>query len=396
MLRSRLSPGARKSLGVFHRWFGILLGLNLAAICLTGAFSIFGESIDNMLNPKLRTTSASQGRMITPEAALESYRKARPGIPIDRIYTPQGALQVYRLRTGAKEQPLEAFIDPYSGAFLGERDRESGFVRKVAQFHISLMWGSLGRSINGFTALASLWLLLSGLFVWWPSVRNQLKPRLTIKNPATKKRRVFDLHNVVGIYTLPILFFSVLTGFLWAFEDFTDSIFGVFGGKSRAQAPKGIASTGAARLSDGELLRISETQAPGSHLVKFMEPTAKNRIAEVHREWEDGDRFGHKILAFIDSETGKVVKTDDSRTDNAATASSRFVRPLHRGLWGGDVSRILYGLAGIAPALLFITGIIKFAYRRRSRKELEDHRATLRPDPVPEPETEVVKEPAMV
>jgi uncharacterized iron-regulated membrane protein len=134
---------------------------------------------------------------------------------------------------------------------------------------------------------------------------------------------------------------------------------------------------GARLLSADELLRISAAQAPGSHVVKLMLPKAKNRIAEVHREWSDGERFGNRANVFIDAESGALVAVNSSRLDRGAQSAWRWIRPLHEGLWGGSVSRFFYGLVGLAPAALLFTGLTAFYYRKRARKKLIAKRATV-------------------
>lgn len=392
--RFRLSPKARQSLAKIHRWVGIFVGLNAALLCLTGAILVYGEDIDTYLNPHLRSAVAS-GPMISPAAAIDVYKRARPGVAVDRIYAPAPPLETYRLRTGPKSEQLEAFVDPYKGVFLGERVREDVLVRKLANFHIALLGIPFGRTINGFTALAGLWLLTSGIFIWWPATKRQIKARISVKKNATPRRRAIDLHNVAGIYTAPILIAVFFTGFIWSFEELGDSMFGLIGSRPRFTPPPKAAPTGAPYLSNEAILALSEKQAPTSHLVKFMTPTSKNKIAEVHREWADGDRYGNKLLTFVDAETGKVIAQDDSRADNPMTSFYRLLRPFHRGLWAGNVSRALWAVAALAPITLLITGLLKLRHRRRANRELALRRAVVQVLDVPEEALEAEKEPAL-
>lgn len=367
--RFRLTPNARRLVVQFHRWAGICIGIHIGLLCLTGSILIFGEDIDTLLNPHLRTTQGT-GTQISPDEAIARYRQAKPGVAVDRVYPPQGALGTYRLRTGPKNAQLESFVDPYSGSFLGERVQNDTLLRKLSSFHISLLGAPFGRSINGFSALVGVWIFLTGLRLWWPSTPEQLRARLTIKRNASPRRRTMDVHNVVGIYAVAIVVASMTTGFMWAFEDMTDGMFGLIGGKPRSKPPSAVAPTGKKLLTDTQLIAISQSLAPDSHLVKYIAPTGKTRIAEAHREWSDGDKFGNKLLAYIDAETGVVVDRDDSRSDNFGTSLSRFVRPFHRGLWGGNFSRTLYAMAGFAPIFLVITGFMKLRQRRQANREL--------------------------
>src|SRR5205085_7426138 len=64
-----------------------------------------------------------------------------------------------------------------------------------------------------------LFLLLTGLYLWWP-----LK-RATIKRGAEGRRFWFDLHNAVGIFSLLFLLVLVLTGLVIGFEEQTTPLF---------------------------------------------------------------------------------------------------------------------------------------------------------------------------
>jgi uncharacterized iron-regulated membrane protein len=61
-------------------------------------------------------------------------------------------------------------------------------------------------------------LLLSGLWLWWPSNIAQLKARLQVKRGTSLKRRLYDLHNVLGIYLYSVLFVTTLTGTMLVYQ----------------------------------------------------------------------------------------------------------------------------------------------------------------------------------
>lgn len=353
---------------IAHRWMGVLIGLHLALLCLAGSILIFGEDIDALVNPAVRVARGT-GHPISVEAALNAYRTARPGVAIDRIYPPLSPTATYKLRVGEKKALREAFVDPYTGAYLGERVRDDALLKKLADFHISLLMPEVGRNINGFTAILGLWVIFSGLFVWWPRLRTQWRERLAWGRNAKGSKRLTKIHHLAGAYGFPVLLVALSTGVLWAFEDQAQATWQAAGLSPVFEKPKSLAATGAPLVSETEILAVTEAMAPGTHVVKFMLPTKKNRIAEVHREWPEGDGFGRRLLAFVDGETGKVVAAEDSRQDNAVKTAEGLTRPLHRGLWAGLFSRVLYGIVGLFPLVLWVTGVAKLIRRRGKRRD---------------------------
>lgn len=371
----RLSPKLRRVVTTLHRVASLVLGLHLALLCLTGSILIYGEDIDTLLHPAWRAAKPT-GELVPPERVIQAYHAARPGIAIDRIYAPQGALETYRVRTYPVDEQREAFVDPHTGAFLGERFRDSFFIRQLGHFHISLLKVKFGRNINGVTAAFGLWILLSGVLLWLPGTWGQLRNRLTLSWNGSVRKRVTELHNTVGAWSSLILIFALGSGFLWAFEDFTNIALAAIGGSPRFEERPKVKPTGLPFVPDAQILSLAAARSPGTHLVKYLVPSDKNKIAEVHREWSDNDTYGNKYVLYVDAETGKIVAEHDTRGGSFGTWISKWIRPFHRGLWGGNISRFLYFLAGIAPTILFITGIWKVVLRRRSQTELEERRAT--------------------
>lgn len=373
----RLSPRARRGLTLLHRVVSLVLGLHVALLCLTGSILVYGEDIDTFLNPGWRATKSSSP-VVPIEEAIATYYKNRPGVAIDRVYAPQGALETYRVRTYPVSQQREGFIDPHTGAFLGERFRDSFFIRQLGHFHISLLKVKYGRNLNGLTAAFGLWIILSGMLLWWPGTWGQLRNRLTVAWKSSVRKRVTSLHNAVGAWSSLILVFALSSGFLWAFEDLTNSALTAIGGAPRFEERPKVKPTGKPYMSDAQILAMAETRSPGTHLVKYLLPSDKNKIAEVHREWADNDTYGNKYVLYVDAETGQIVAEHDTRGGSFGTWISKWIRPFHRGLWGGNISRFLYFLAGLAPMVLFVTGIWKVVLRRRGQAELEERR-TLTP-----------------
>lgn len=88
----------------------------------------------------------------------------------------------------------------------------------VLRLHKNLYLGKFGAQIVRFSTLVFLFMIISGIILWWPLNKNLLGQKLTIKRNTTRARRIYDLHNVPGFYALWIILFSVLTGIIWSFK----------------------------------------------------------------------------------------------------------------------------------------------------------------------------------
>ena len=85
------------------------------------------------------------------------------------------------------------------------------FFGVILLLHLYLLWGEAGETLNGGLAFGVLFLLLSGVVLWWPRP-GQVRQRFTVKKNASRRRQLFDWHNVFGVYFLPVLIVLVATG----------------------------------------------------------------------------------------------------------------------------------------------------------------------------------------
>lgn len=83
-----------------------------------------------------------------------------------------------------------------------------------------------GKMIVGISTLFFIFILISGLTVYWP--RKWKKSRLTIEHQRGKRRFMFDLHSVLGFYGALILLVCALTGLMWSFQWYRDVVSFIF------------------------------------------------------------------------------------------------------------------------------------------------------------------------
>ena len=74
-----------------------------------------------------------------------------------------------------------------------------------------------------------------------------------------------------------------------------------------------------------------------------------------------------KRLVAVDQYTGRILQIQDP---HEFTAGERFLEwqfPLHTGEAFGDAGRVLIFVMGFVPALLYLTGVIRWLQKRRAR-----------------------------
>ena len=120
---------------------------------------------------------------------------------------------------GPKGIQMRRLFDPYTGKDIGST---MGWLYKslswLGKIHGNLMLGNLGTAANGVGGFLTGLLCLTGCIVWWPGVANWRRS-LTVHRRTGWKRFNWDLHSSVGIWTFAFLLMWGLTGASFIFPD---------------------------------------------------------------------------------------------------------------------------------------------------------------------------------
>ncbi|EMD83300.1 PepSY-associated TM helix domain-containing protein [Pacificimonas flava] len=365
-----------------HGWVGIVSGLALFIAFYAGAITMFEEPLQRWATPPAQ---------LAPPVPLERTQEL-----IDRVLAahPEAAddYQVH-LQTGP-ERPARmtwetdlpgggghheheiwyAALSP-DGALQVTRQGPSPVAELVDVLHqqVGLPFPhEVAMPIMGAVALLYTIAIVSGLIVLLPSL---VKDLFAVRIGRNVKRMWLDVHNVLGLFSLPFHLIMALTAIIFAFHDqFYDAQGAAFGGAPPPEA----AVAGPAPEADRSVLgpmgvtaRLAE-QAPGFQPVEIGYGVGRNGIPTVRVSGRD-ERYGLRgpTLGFaeLDPYTGDLTGTDymPGHQDGwSATVTSFFA--LHFGNFGGAPVRWSYFLLGIAGAFLFYTGNLLWIESRRRRE----------------------------
>jgi uncharacterized iron-regulated membrane protein len=377
----------RNLLRTFHLAAGLTLGVWFVLLGITGAMMVFWPEVDAALNPALLRNAPGAHR-IGPQAVWDTARAARPDVTFKRFLPPRTTNGVYTFRWGAKDDERELFVDPVRGIVTGERRRAETVLWTALQWHTKLLLREPGQRANGVLAIGGVFLLLSGLILWWPSGWRQARARLTLSPGASPVRRWTEWHYVASVYPLPILLLITLTGAAFLYEHQTEALFAALWGRpvtaksptSTLPTPPPPSASGADALSLDEALRRSEDAAPGTKFLSIELPAHPGDPVKVLREPSGGNRWGDRITVTVNS-TGEPLLADN-RNDPKDKQAMRWMGALHFGRWGGVVSKALYVAVGlVVPLALFVTGFSRWWLLRRARLQHARRTAVSSPSP---------------
>lgn len=346
-----------------HLWLGVIVMIPVVVLGISGSVLTFQDEFDRALSPSRYAVSA--GQPATPSRLLEAARGAvGDAFVVTSIRLPEheGDPAIAQARAkgrpapGRPPQGRRIWIDPGSTRVLDVADPRAGVFGALHQVHGSLMIPDIGRRVVGWMGWSLLISALTGIWLWWP----RAMPFLAGFRWARSTRFTYNLHHLVGFWIAIPLAVLAATGIYISFPQsartFTQVVTlasapqqrGNEGGPQRG----GAAPLEHTHLDIDQVAMIARTSAPNTRVVAITLPTRPR--GDDAPSWRvDIDRNGEISTLQIKDETGAP---SDARANGDPTA--QLVRRIHDGDNQSLIWRVLIFLAGLAPALLGVTGLI--------------------------------------
>ncbi|WP_395743577.1 PepSY-associated TM helix domain-containing protein [Prosthecobacter sp.] len=219
----------RKLLFWSHLIIGLLTGLFIFLLCLTGAILAFELQIVDYAERESRALPPfPNAQLLSPQALLTKLDRQTTG-PIQ--YAEWFADPGMPVRIVTKNRTV-ALLNGYTGASLGSGATTlRAFMLWTTKLHTNLTTGPIGNWLISIANAAFAFLILSGLWLWWPRQWRwkALRNSLAIRFDVTGKARDWNWHNALGFWFLIPLLFICLTGIVMSFRP-VDQWWRSFGG----------------------------------------------------------------------------------------------------------------------------------------------------------------------
>jgi uncharacterized iron-regulated membrane protein len=233
-----------------------------------------------------------------------------------------------------------------------------------------LLAGDTGKLIVGVSTSMFLFILITGIVLWWPQNRKILKQRLSLKWNAGWKRINHDWHIVIGFYTAIFLFAFAFTGLAWSFKWFNDGIYWITGSENkRPEPPKSTVLEGTAALSFDQAYTMARKQMPDAEYYTISRPQEADASVTVTVMPADAihERATHQL--FYDKYTGEQLGQLLYQERSLGQRVRTTFYPVHVGSIGGLPGRIIAFISCLAGFTFPITGVILWINRLRKNKK---------------------------
>ncbi|MDB5001548.1 MAG: hypothetical protein JWR76_2630, partial [Mucilaginibacter sp.] len=264
------------------------------------------------------------------------------------------------------------YVNPYTGQVIEQFSKKQSFLFTVEMLHRFLLAGknSAGDMIVGLSTLLFLFILITGIILWWPKTKNIMRQRLKIKFNGSGKRLTHDLHIVTGFYTSIFLIIIVLTGLVMSFGWANKALYVITGSEQQKEQSKipesayqadlipisieAVLKTVAGKINASETYSIrTPRDSAGTFNISILQKGAMESASDSYSI----DQYNSKIVAtqlFADKSLGQRIRA--------------YVKPVHTGSIYGIPTKIISFIVCLLACIFPVTGVMMWLNRMGKKK----------------------------
>jgi uncharacterized iron-regulated membrane protein len=381
-----------------HLYFGLAAGLVILTCCLTGAILVFEKDLQMALN-KSRYYVKPEASKRSVDILVSGVKNHFSGAKVNsiKIYSaPDRSAEINvsiaakkeRTSSTTKNQKKNAaekrqdgfiiFVNPYTGEILEKYSYRETWFYKVFALHRWLLGANngIGKLIVGVSTLLFLFILITGIVLWWPKTKTVLKQRLKIKWNAGWKRINHDMHLVFGFYSAIFLFIFAFTGLAWSFDWLNKGIYKVTNSPIKnPPPPKSNFSAGSKQISFDAALAAAKNMYLGAEFYNISMPKDSAESVNITVLPKTAVHESATDAVFIDQYSGTVLsRLKFSERSLGARVRSTF-KPVHTGSIWGMPSKIIVFIVCLLGATFPVTGVIMWINRTNKTKKASKQKA---------------------
>ena len=381
-----------------HLWLSVPFGLIITLVCFSGAMLVFENEANEWFRRDLYYVETVKGSPLPMDKLLEKVATTLPdSVAVTGVSISSDPGRAYQVSL-SKPRRASLYVDQYTGEVKGKSER-SGFFMFMFRMHRWLLdsmnpgnegifWGKM---IVGVSTLLLVFVLISGIVIWWPRTRKALKNSLKITATKGWRRFWYDLHVAGGMYALIFLLAMALTGLTWSFPWYRTAFYKVFGVEVQQRAAQVHAQKSDAQKRNTKLAAHREKKREGNEVRKGERSRRpENNHSDMYSVtspfvyWQEiydklrrqnpeykqisissgtasvsFNRFGNQRASdrySFNTDNGEFTETSLYQHQDKSGKIRGWNYSVHVGNWGGMFTRILTFIAALLGSALPLTG----------------------------------------
>ena len=381
-----------------HLWLSVPFGLIITLVCFSGAMLVFENEVNEWFRRDLYYVETVKESPLPMDKLLEKVATTLPdSVSVTGVSISSDPGRAYQVSL-SKPRRASLYVDQYTGEVKGKSER-SGFFMFMFRMHRWLLdsmnpgnegifWGKM---IVGVSTLLLVFVLISGIVIWWPRTRKALKNSLKITATKGWRRFWYDLHVAGGMYALIFLLAMALTGLTWSFPWYRTAFYKVFGVEVQQRAAQGHEQKSDAQKRNTKLAAHREKKREGNEVRKGERSRrSENNHSDMYSVtspfvyWQEiydklrrqnpeykqisissgtasvsFNRFGNQRASdrySFNTDNGEFTETSLYQHQDKSGKIRGWIYSVHVGNWGGMFTRILTFIAALLGSALPLTG----------------------------------------
>lgn len=349
----------RHALKTLHLWLGLSLGVLLSLVTLAGGVLLFERPLLAAAHPEL--TARAVPDQASLGQSLDRILSTAEGRQLRSIALPGDGLTAFE---GVAKNGDRHYFDPVDGHPLLVRAASRDVLLILLDWHTHLLSGNTGETVLGIVAFAGLFMLFSGLWLYWPGRRRAITHLKPHAHPPIL--RWASWHRMMGVLAFPLLLVTIGTGTTMAYRGTVRTgLIQLFGEAQPAKPPK--LATGEGFVHWPALLQAAQAAAPDALITRISLPVRPGNALtlRVRRpgEWNPSGRS----TLFLDPYTAQVLGGEDATRLGPGARFANALFPIHSAAVGGGIWRSLLAISALLPAFMLITGLLFWRARHRRK-----------------------------
>jgi uncharacterized iron-regulated membrane protein len=354
-----------------HLTGGVLSGIVIFIMSVTGVLLMYERQImwwADMRSLETVRPSADAARLPIDDLVARA-REAQGASPTSVTFYADANLPVLASFQGGKR----LYLDPHQGTSLGQGSPGvRSFFGTVTDVHRWLAapgdQRAVGRAITGAANLIFLFIVISGIYLWWPRkwTRKSLRAVTWFRAGQDSRARNFNWHNVFGFWSaLPLVIVvasATVISYTWA-SNLAYRIVGEEPPAQQQQRPP--AAQGApVELSGLEALAAkARHQVDGWSSISMQVPQSAEGPVTFNVDKGNGGQPQLRSQLALDRNTGDITRWEPYSSQSAGRQLRSWLRFAHTGEVYGLIGQTIAGIASFGAAFLVFTGL-SLAWRR--------------------------------
>ena len=360
--------GSLRAWAWVHEWSSLLCTLFLLVLCVTGLPLLFGDEIDDWLDPSAAyAVLPADAPRASLDPMVETARRLRPDEVVIGIFIDPDEPEI-RVNTAVSQAAANADpgnlhwlkFDARTGALLGDSRQAAVPPDRIDQFflalHTRLLMGGTGLAIMLAMGLLFLAAIVSGTVLYAPFMRRLAFG--TVRRDRSARVRRLDTHNLFGIVTMA---WALVVGFTGVLNELTDPLFDLW----RQQVVVAVAARWPGEPIGPETplasvqaaLATARAAVPGMIVTGIDYPGGNLTSGRHYMAWARGATPATAQLftpVMIDAVDGRLAATLPMPWYLRAIEVSR---PFHFGNYGGLPLKLIWTAFDLMTIAVLVTGI---------------------------------------